>query len=143
MSDNYTFNWHDLPNFRDNGEAYEAFLKWAMIHLTVDESATDRTDPTLFALLQDATDNFTKVTLTVQLSGVEVNPQHLLRAIHGNMADVARQHAVDLLEQRAEFVQLRATVDLLEQAIVSRITHVADDLGIDLDAERLRAGGEL
>lgn len=143
MSDAYTFNWHELPDFHDNDDTYEAFLKWAMIHLTVDETATDRTSPATFALLQDATDNFTRVTLTVQLSGVEVNPQHMLRAIHANMADVARQHAVEQLEKLAEFGQLRATIDLLEQAIISRITHVADDLGVDLDAERLRNGDDL
>lgn len=136
MSEGYTFNWHELDEFD-----YEGFLSWALVHLTVLTDADGRKrsrDEAEFERLREATKNFTDVTLTVQVSGVDVDPQHLMRGIEHNMKRYAKQDAAETLEQLAAFTDVRATVTVLQEAIVRRIEQVARGLGVDLDVERLR-----
>lgn len=138
MSDEgYTFDWQKLNEFDD----YDKFLHWAVVHLVVDTDADGKAHSRSseeFEQLREATKNFTEVTLTVQVSGVEVNPEHLMRAVEHKMRVHAHEAARETLEELAAFTDVRATVAVLQEAVVRRIEQVARALGVDMDAARLR-----
>lgn len=140
MSDEgYTFDWQKLDEFDD----YERFLCWAFVNLTVDtddQGVDQALTKEKFEQLSEATKNFTEVTLTVQVNGVAVNPRHLMRGIEHNMKRYAQEAAAKTLEELTAFTDVRATVTVLQEAVVRRIEQVARALGVDLDAERLREG---
>lgn len=142
MSDEgYTFDWQKLDEFDD----YEAFLSWAFVNLTVDtdDQGVDRAlSKEKFEQLSEVTKNFTEVTLTVQVNGVAVNPEHLMRGIEVNMKRYAQEAAAKTLEELTAFTDVRATVAVLQEAVVRRIEQVARALDIDMDVARLR-GDEL
>lgn len=136
MSDEYTFNWHDLPDFHgDDSAGYEVFLKWATVHLLVDQSRLGTGNTDLHEQVRAASDDFTQVTLTIQVCGVEVNPEHLVRAIHANMVHWAKVSAAETLDALPTLVELRSTLDVIEAAARARIEHVAADLGLELTAK--------
>lgn len=136
MSDDngYRFNWHDL----DETEPYEAFLHWAVIHLTVDTN--DESNPQVLTdeqldALDRATDRFHDVELTIQLNGIDVNPEHMMRAIERNMKLLARDAARAELEQLDDLRLLRRTVVQLDRETSRRVRWVAAKLGITLDPD--------
>lgn len=133
----YTFNWHDLKGHHDD---YEAFLKWALTKLIVNQRDVDanRHNTELLEQLRTATNEFTEVTLTVQVNGVEVDPEHMMRAIEHNMRSIARETARDELERLTAFTDLRNTLTTLEAAANRRVRQVASALNVELRDEEDR-----
>lgn len=126
----YTFNWHDLDEF----EPYEEFLRWALVHLTVDtdeEGNPRRLSTEEYERIGQATDRFKTVSLTVQIGGVDVDPEHLMRGIERNMKHYARQTARDELERLAEFRSLRADVEGFERVARQRLNDLAVGMGLE------------
>lgn len=134
MSDEgYTINWHDLGSYDD----YEAFLKWAIVMLTVDQRDVDtgRQSTELVDELKEATNGFTEVTLTVQINGVEVDPEHFMRGVKYNLQQIAQKTARDKLNTLTAFTDLRNTLTTLEATANRRVRQVASALNVELRDE--------
>jgi hypothetical protein len=128
MTNEYTFNFEKLEDFD-----YDAFLRWTLVHLVTprEGSSSDLSDS-----LSEVTKNFTEVTLTVQVNGVDVDPHEFIRGIHLNFDNAARRVAEDELLKLGQLTNLRSTVQVLEDAIGTRMEQVANALGLDLAAAR-------
>lgn len=132
MSDEgYTINWHDLGSSDD----YETFLRWAIVNLTVDQRDVDagRPNTELLDELKEATNGFADVTLTVQINGIEVDPEHFMRGVKFNLQQVARETVRHQLNTLTAFTDLRNTLTTLETAANRRVRQVADALNVRLD----------
>lgn len=127
---NYTFSWKKLGT-----DDYEVFLRWLFVHLLVDDARDSTTQSKFIERLGELTDRFDKVTLTVQVNGVQIDPEHLIRGIHDRTARFARSYAIEQLRASSQLVDLRSTLNVIETAARSRIEHVAADLGLELPTE--------
>ncbi len=128
MTNEYTFNFQQLDDFD-----YDAFLRWTLVHLVTprEGSSSDLVDS-----LSEPTKNFTDVTLTVQVNSVDVDPHEFIRGIHANFDNAARRVAEDELLTLGQLTNVRTTIQVLEDAIGTRIKQVANALGLDVSATR-------
>jgi hypothetical protein len=134
MTDEYKFNLQQLDDFD-----YDAFLRWTLVHLVTprEGSSSDLVD-----LLSEPTKNFTEVTLTVQVNGVSVDPHEFIRGIHVNFDRAVKRFAEDELLKLSELTNVRTVVQVLEEAVKTRIEKVASALGFDLAAVVAERGDE-
>jgi hypothetical protein len=134
MTKEYKFNLQQLDDF-----GYESFLRWTLVHLVTprEGSSSDLVDS-----LSEVTKNFTEVTLTVQVNGVSVDPHEFIRGIHANFDRAVTRVAEDELLKLGELTNVRTVVQVLEDAVRTRIEQVASALGFDLAAATAERGDE-
>lgn len=127
---NYTFDWRREP---------EGFLRWLVVNLLTDPSDPTYGDDLVNRVLAASSD-LTEVTLTIQLSGVEVSTEYFVDRVRANMDHLAHREAARLLRETADLAGLRQQVSDLEEAIIDKIIELTaeTDVAVDWDREDYR-----
>jgi hypothetical protein len=123
-----TFNWHKEP---------EGFLRWMVVNLLThpqDHTAGKE----LTGRVAEASKDFTELTLTIQLNGVEVPTEYFINSVKSNMDYFAENAAKEMLNKLPRFQKLRRQLEAIESAAVEEITNVAREEGFDWDPEDYR-----
>jgi hypothetical protein len=130
----YTVNWQTLNKFDD----HQSFVSWLVVNAlsehTVDGDAHPEFD-NLVNRVGEATDGFTNVTITIQLGGVEVNADHLIRRMHDAMRRHAQAAAVDEVRRLASVDELTNLVASIQRTLNSRAREILFNMGAVVDED--------
>lgn len=113
----FVFDWQREP---------ENFLKWLIPNIIVG------IDPATYRSLSAATDRFTRVELTMQVNGVELDTRSAVRGIEDNLDHAVRRAVAERLTELAEVTRLRELLDETERAFEERLRELAREAGIEL-----------
>jgi hypothetical protein len=127
-----TFNWHELDE--DN---LEGFLKW-MIPTLLSEHRNQTNDSELDHLLHrvgEASDKFTKLTMTIQLNGIEVNVLHFVENLYVAWSNASKAEATRVLKESTDVGELFELVETLKRNVKLKTERVGTALGLDMTLE--------
>lgn len=114
--------WCDMFNYH---ETAEEFIGWALVSLI----AGDKTN---FEELSEKTNNWHEVDLKVTINGIEVDTEHFMRSIEGNMKWWAEKKAQSMMEDIMDGVreEVDKVEDVLKEASEFIKTSLQEKLGI-------------
>lgn len=130
----YAFDWHRLDMLDDDQE----FLSWLTVNLLSEHDVLNDADPRFDNLINrvgEASDHFNDVVMTVQFNGIDVNAEHLVRALYQVYRDGARREAARVLAETTELTELYDLVDALRRDVKLKVRRVAGNLGITIPDE--------
>lgn len=104
------FNYYDRS---------EEFIGWALVSLIAGQN--DK-----FEKLSEETDGWKKVDLKVSINGVEVDTEHFMESVEGNMKWWAEKKAVRMMEDVMDGV--REEVDKVEDVLKEASTFIKSSL---------------
>lgn len=128
MSDEgYTFDWHELDDH--DPEKTDHFLKWLVPTVLADSVVAEE--------IAEASDRYTRVELTMQLNGIEVDARAFVEGCYRNMRRFAQDAAVAKLVEVVDYADLVETIEQLRVTLQGVALQVARDLGVDRGLEDL------
>lgn len=115
------FNYHDRA---------EEFIGWALVSLI----AGDKTN---FEELSEKTDSWNKVDLKVTINGVEVDTEHFMKSMEGNMKWWAEKKAQSMMENIMDDVreEVDKVEDVLKEASNFIRVSLQEKLGIEFPVD--------
>lgn len=130
MSDeHYAFDWHELDDYDE--KKIDHFLKWLVPTVLADSVVAEE--------IAEASDRYTRVELTMQLNGIEVNAQSFVEGCYRNMRRFAQDAAVAKLVEVVDYANLVETIEQLRVTLQGVALQVARDLGVNRGLEDLGA----
>lgn len=128
MSDEgYTFDWHELDDYSQ--KKIDHFLKWLVPTVLADSVVAEE--------IAEASDRYTRVELTMQLNGVEVDARAFVEGCYINMQRFAQDAAVAKLVEVVDYADLIETTDELRRTLREVALRIARGLGVDRGLEDL------
>jgi hypothetical protein len=121
----HTFDWHKEP---------EGFLRWMIVNLLT-HPLNHATGEELTGRVAEASKDFTELTLTIQLNGVEVPTEYFVNSVKNNMDYFAERAAREMLNSIPKLAALRNRLEDFESQVNDRVTELARQLNIDQDEE--------
>lgn len=85
--------------------------------------------------LAEKTEKWSKVTLTMQINGVEMPTEHLLKGIEMNMRHFAALEASRMVNELARFGDLQDLLSEVQTAVLQKVKREIGDAGIELPDE--------
>jgi len=117
----HTFNWQTEP---------EGFMKWMLPHILAPLNRSEEE----FGRFSEATDNFKRVEITMQINGIETDATVLLdwleRLFDSNVADTAKEKFGDI-----RFDEISDVIRVAEQEAISVIRRRFEEAGIPIPNE--------
>lgn len=128
MSDEgYTFDWHELDDHDE--KKIDHFLKWLVPTVLADSVVAEE--------IAEASDRYTRVELTMQLNGIEVDARAFVEGCYVNMRRFAQDAAVAKLVEVINYADLVETIEQLRVTLQGVALQIARDLGVDRGLEDL------
>lgn len=121
----YRFNWHDEVTHRPS------FKEW-LIPTLLGSTGNDREK---LDALAEATQAWTDVNVTVQINGIDVDPEDFFDSVERNLSSITADKARELVDGDERLQELGNAMSSLLRALRFEGRLALDRLGIEWDEE--------